>query len=83
MKLVALWTIAALITGSYGANCRCTDSKAACWPTQQEWSAFNATIGGRLIAPKPTGKPHVLDRPFACKFSFQCKSNMTEHILRI
>lgn len=71
---VALWTIATLITCSKGTICRCSDSKAACWPAQEEWNAFNVTIGGRLIAPKPTGNPNkhqcfCVVRTCACKIA--------------
>lgn len=56
--MVALWTIATLIAWSQGEDCRCSDPNAACWPTGEQWDAFNVTVGGRLIAPKPTGTPH-------------------------
>ena len=35
-------------------KCRCLASDA-CWPTAEEWNRFNQTVGGRLLAPKPTG----------------------------
>ncbi|KAI0012471.1 hypothetical protein F4779DRAFT_567684 [Xylariaceae sp. FL0662B] len=35
-----------------GDNCRCFPGDA-CWPTSAEWSSFNATVGGRLIATTP------------------------------
>lgn len=35
-------------------ECRCVASDN-CWPDDTEWDAFNKTVGGRLIAPKPTG----------------------------
>ncbi|KAF6830732.1 FAD-linked oxidoreductase-like protein 12 [Colletotrichum plurivorum] len=34
--------------------CRCFPGDD-CWPTAAEWSAFNATVGGRLIATVPIG----------------------------
>jgi hypothetical protein len=40
-----------------GEHCRCSDPHAACWPTSEEWNAFNVTISGRLITPEPTGTP--------------------------
>ncbi|KAG0602850.1 hypothetical protein M758_10G046600 [Ceratodon purpureus] len=56
--MVAMWTIiSTLITRTQGEYCRCSDPNAACWPTSEDWDAFNATISGRLIAPKPTGSP--------------------------
>lgn len=36
-------------------ECRCVASED-CWPNDTEWDAFNKTVGGRLIAPKPTGR---------------------------
>jgi hypothetical protein len=41
--------------GNQNTSCRCLASEA-CWPTAEKWDAFNITIGGRLIAPEPTGK---------------------------
>jgi hypothetical protein len=53
---VAWCATAAVAHSSNGADqCRCVDPKAACWPAKKEWDAFNATVDGRLIAPKPTG----------------------------
>lgn len=54
-----IWAAIAAVTDSAGDNshCRCLHSNASCWPTLEEWHAFNVTIGGRLIAPKPTGRP--------------------------
>jgi len=55
--LVASWGAIAAVADSVGdsLDCRCLASNASCWPTIEEWDAFNVTIGGRLIAPKPTG----------------------------
>lgn len=36
------------------ASCKCFPGDA-CWPTKCEWDAFNATIGGRLVATTPLG----------------------------
>ncbi|TDZ17089.1 FAD-linked oxidoreductase sor8 [Colletotrichum orbiculare MAFF 240422] len=36
------------------ASCRCFPGDA-CWPTAAEWSAFNTTVGGRLVATVPIG----------------------------
>lgn len=38
------------------ADCKCFPGDA-CWPSQTEWSALNATVGGRLIATVPLGSP--------------------------
>ncbi|KAL0782264.1 hypothetical protein CaCOL14_000170 [Colletotrichum acutatum] len=35
-------------------DCRCFPGEE-CWPTAAEWSAFNTTVGGRLIATIPIG----------------------------
>ncbi|KAB8236625.1 FAD binding domain protein [Aspergillus alliaceus] len=36
------------------ATCRCFPDEA-CWPSPLEWSEFNATVGGNLIATVPIG----------------------------
>ncbi|XP_055340388.1 uncharacterized protein LOC129589600 [Paramacrobiotus metropolitanus] len=38
------------------ARCRCLPGEP-CWPTKEQEAAFNETIGGRLIFPKPTAFP--------------------------
>ncbi|KAL1862721.1 hypothetical protein Daus18300_008365 [Diaporthe australafricana] len=38
------------------ASCRCFPGDA-CWPSDDEWSSLNATVGGRLIATVPLGFP--------------------------
>lgn len=35
-------------------SCRCLPSDS-CWPSKSEWTAFNKTVGGRLIATVPLG----------------------------
>ena len=42
-------------SGNQNISCRCLASEG-CWPSAERWDAFNMTIGGLLIAPKPTGK---------------------------
>ncbi|KAI1470849.1 uncharacterized protein F4812DRAFT_450063 [Daldinia caldariorum] len=37
-------------------NCRCFPGDA-CWPTLAEWSSFNDTVGGRLVATVPIAAP--------------------------
>ncbi|RDL41343.1 Uncharacterized protein BP5553_01322 [Venustampulla echinocandica] len=37
-------------------RCRCFPGDA-CWPTPETWSAFNATINGKLIATTPIAAP--------------------------
>lgn len=59
LSALALASILRLTGASHGDECRCLSQDANCWPTAEEWNAFNVTIGGRLIAPKPTGKIQV------------------------
>ncbi|KAJ4371945.1 hypothetical protein N0V85_009078, partial [Neurospora sp. IMI 360204] len=42
------------ITSDNSSNCRCIPGDA-CWPSPPEWSRFNQTVGGRLIATVPLG----------------------------
>ena len=37
-------------------NCRCFPGDD-CWPTTKEWSHFNETIDGRLVATVPLASP--------------------------
>lgn len=57
--LVVSWAALAAVADSAGDShkCRCLASNASCWPTVGEWDALNMTVGGRLIDPKPTGRP--------------------------
>ncbi|KAL3426782.1 FAD binding domain-containing protein [Phlyctema vagabunda] len=38
------------------AKCRCLPGDA-CWPTAATWKTLNSTVGGRLVATVPLGKP--------------------------
>lgn len=38
--------------GNDKSTCRCYPTDA-CWPSTAEWAAFNATVGGRLVATVP------------------------------
>ncbi|KAI1075950.1 hypothetical protein F5B20DRAFT_343420 [Whalleya microplaca] len=38
------------------ASCKCLPGDA-CWPSEDEWTALNNTVGGRLIATIPLGSP--------------------------
>lgn len=57
-------TIAVLFLVQLGASttvsrkkiCKCFPGDA-CWPSEHEWSAFNRTVGGRLIKTVPLGSP--------------------------
>ena len=57
-------------------TCRCIPSDS-CWPTPQTWQAFNATIGGRLIATIPIGSP-CHDDEFATYDAQACKDLQAE-----
>jgi hypothetical protein len=37
-------------------TCKCFPGDA-CWPSEPEWDAFNATVDGRLIKTVPLGSP--------------------------
>ncbi|KID84875.1 6-hydroxy-D-nicotine oxidase [Metarhizium guizhouense ARSEF 977] len=54
-----------LLRSSKSKSCKCFPGDA-CWPTEQEWTKFNATVGGRLIKTVPLGSPchdpHYNDR---------------------
>lgn len=41
-----------ILSNSSTSTCRCYPGDA-CWPMTAEWAAFNATIGGRLVATVP------------------------------
>ncbi|KAJ5493862.1 FAD-binding type 2 [Penicillium fimorum] len=53
-SLGALTTAVSASTSAYTCKCFPTD---ACWPSEQEWSSFNRTVGGRLIETVPLGSP--------------------------
>lgn len=38
------------------ATQRCTSSQP-CWPSSVTWATFNSSIGGRLVAPRPSAWP--------------------------
>ncbi|KAK0510018.1 hypothetical protein JMJ35_007412 [Cladonia borealis] len=60
LALVALFVLAGCAKGQTTAagnkTCKCFLGEA-CWPSDQEWSNFNATVGGRLIKTVPLGSP--------------------------
>lgn len=37
-------------------SCKCFPGDA-CWPSEQKWRGFNATVGGRLIKTVPLASP--------------------------
>ncbi|KAG8696540.1 hypothetical protein FRC08_007085, partial [Ceratobasidium sp. 394] len=55
MKLQAL-LIGALLSSGAAARDLCTASQK-CWPSSNVWSSFNASINGRLVAPRPPAWP--------------------------
>jgi hypothetical protein len=50
-----------------------------CWPTSEDWDAFNSTIGGRLISPKPTGRQLYI--PWHDYLNVRLKLNYCSQIL--
>ena len=58
LALVVFLTLANF-SNKASASCRCMPSDT-CWPTVQEWSRFNVSLGGKLIATVPLASPcHV------------------------
>lgn len=49
-------SLLSLAAASYATTCRCGPYDA-CWPSNSDWAALNATVGGRLIATIPMGSP--------------------------
>ena len=48
--------LAALVAGVVAADeCKCMPGDA-CWPSADDWSQFNTTVGGRLVATVPLGQ---------------------------
>lgn len=45
------------------AGCKATESDCkcfpgdSCWPSDDEWSRLNSTVGGQLVATVPLGSP--------------------------
>ena len=37
-------------------SCRCMPTDA-CWPTSDEWTKFNVSLGGKLLATTPLASP--------------------------
>jgi hypothetical protein len=53
---VSLLPLAVATAATKDKTCKCFPGDA-CWPSEQEWNAFNATVGGRLIKTIPLGSP--------------------------
>ncbi|KAG8697051.1 hypothetical protein FRC08_006766 [Ceratobasidium sp. 394] len=56
MKLLPVLITPALVSSAALARDLCTASQK-CWPSPEVWSSFNASIGGRLVAPRPPAWP--------------------------
>ncbi|KAG8721079.1 hypothetical protein FRC08_015887 [Ceratobasidium sp. 394] len=56
MKLLPVLITPALVSSAALARNICTASQE-CWPSPEVWSSFNASISGRLIAPRPPAWP--------------------------
>jgi len=41
---------------SAAISCRCLP-RDECWPQTSQWQSLNASVGGRLVASSPLGKP--------------------------
>ncbi len=54
--LVALIGALAAGAAASASGCKCFPGDA-CWPSSEEWSRFNSTVGGRLVATVPLGQP--------------------------
>lgn len=52
----ALACLALATSAAANQDCKCFPGDK-CWPSPQEWAAFNATVGGRLVATVPLGAP--------------------------
>ena len=37
-------------------NCKCMPGDA-CWPSTEDWTALNSSLGGKLVATVPIGSP--------------------------
>ncbi|RYP16124.1 hypothetical protein DL765_005325 [Monosporascus sp. GIB2] len=59
MKFVILAAFSLLFPAAAvaeGKTCKCFPGDA-CWPSEQEWAAFNSTVGGRLVKTVPLASP--------------------------
>lgn len=46
----------AIASGQPSSDCKTFPGDRA-WPSSSEWSSFNRTVGGRLVATVPLGTP--------------------------
>ncbi|KAG8754455.1 hypothetical protein FRC12_011186 [Ceratobasidium sp. 428] len=56
MKLAQSFVVVSLASSGILAREFCTASQK-CWPSPNIWSSFNASISGRLVAPRPPAWP--------------------------
>ncbi|PYH90944.1 FAD binding domain protein [Aspergillus ellipticus CBS 707.79] len=55
-RLCLLALLLSLVTAAPpDMSCHCFPGDEWCWPTVQEWNAFNESVGGKLIATVPIG----------------------------
>lgn len=52
--LLLLLPLALCVNAANTTNCRCFPGDP-CWPSPQEWTDFNTTLGGKLISTVPLG----------------------------
>ncbi|XP_055329706.1 uncharacterized protein LOC129582253 [Paramacrobiotus metropolitanus] len=60
VRLLLLWTPV-----QASVQCRCFPGDA-CWPSADEWSALNVTLGGKLIVTVPTAHPCYVGHASEC-----------------
>ncbi|KAF4122232.1 FAD/FMN-containing dehydrogenase [Geosmithia morbida] len=56
LLIAAKAAIAVSIQPRDTSSCKCLPQDD-CWPSAEEWSKFNSTVGGRLVATVPLGSP--------------------------
>ncbi|KAI1824157.1 6-hydroxy-D-nicotine oxidase [Xylaria intraflava] len=56
VPFVGLASLPLVAVATEGQNCKCFPGDL-CWPSDQQWDGFNATVGGRLIKTIPLGSP--------------------------
>lgn len=53
---IAWAAVSHLLSNTSGSSCRCFPGDP-CWPSSAQWSSFNASIGGKLVATVPIASP--------------------------
>ena len=56
LQLGSSATVAPHYSRSIDENCRCMPGDT-CWPTTEDWTAFNSSLSGKLVATVPIGSP--------------------------